>query len=139
MSDFYTSKQYSWNDISIIMGGRIIEGVVDIEVEVSRETKVLKGRGMKGHQILKGNHAVKGKIGIWQSEFEAMTESAPDKDPTLMEFDLLWSHVATDGGPTVVDVIKSTSIESFKKGMKQGDTNQIIELPFVALDFKPQI
>lgn len=139
MSQFYSSKQYSWNDISIAIGGRIIEGIVDVEVTVKQEKSVLRGRGVKGHQILRQNKDVSGKLSLWQSELEAMVESAANKDVLKLSFDIVWAYVPSDGGTTVVDVIQTCEITEFKKGMKQGDGNMIVELPYIALDFKPQI
>lgn len=134
----YSSKNYSWNDISIAAGGRIYEGVEDIECSVKQDKGVLRGRGGKGHGITRGNKDHEGKITLWQSEVEAMIKDAPNKDILALNFDIVWSFVPNDGGVTVTDVMVSCEITEYKKAMKQGDKNMLIELPFIFLDIKHQ-
>lgn len=132
------SKQYSWNDISVAFGGAIHEGVDEIEYNWKQEKKVIRGRGSKGHSIGRGNEDGTGKIVLWQSLVEEMIKDAPNKNILKLNFDIIWSFVPEDGGATVTDVLVSCEITDYKKGMKQGDTNMLIELPFIFLDLKPQ-
>ena len=132
------SKQYSWNDISVAFGGTIHEGVDEIEYNWKQEKKVIRGRGPKGHSIGRGNKDGTGKVVLWQSLVEQMIKDAPNKDILKLNFDLIWSFVPEDGGATVTDVLVTCEITEYKKAMKQGDTNMLIELPFVFLDLKPQ-
>lgn len=134
----YSSKNYSWNDISIAAGGRIYEGVEDVEYTVKQDKGVLRGRGGKGHKITRGNKDFEGKITLWQSEVEAMIKDAPNKDILSLNFDIIWSFVPDDGGVTVNDVMVSCEVTEYKKAMKQGDKNMLIELPFIFLDIKHQ-
>jgi hypothetical protein len=138
MADKVSSKQYSWNDISISIGGRIIEGVTDIEYVVKQEKTVLRGRGAKGHKIVHGNKDYEGKITLWQSDVEAMIKDAPNKDILSLNFAVIWAFTPTDGGPTVIDILTDCEIKEYKKSMKQGDTNMLIELPIIFLDIKHQ-
>ncbi|MBF2707523.1 MULTISPECIES: hypothetical protein [Flavobacterium] len=137
MSD-YSSKNYSWNDISIAIGGRIIEGIEDVEYSAKQEKSVLRGRGGKGHKITRGNKDFEGKINLWQSEVEAMIKDAPNKDILALSFDIIWSFIPDDGGATVTDVLTTCEITEYKKAMKQGDKNMLVELPFIFLDVKNQ-
>lgn len=138
MSEFYSSKQFGWNDISAAAGGRVYEGITEIEYTVKQEKDVLRGRGADGHQILRGNKSVEGKITLWQSEVEAMIQDAPDKDILKLNFDLVWNFAASASDPSVTDVIVSCEVTEYKKSMKQGDKNMLIELPFIALKVKHQ-
>ena len=134
----YSSKNYSWNDVSIAIGGRIIEGVEDVEYSKKQDKGGLRGRGGKGHGITRGNKDFEGKITLWQSEVEAMIKDATNKDLLSLSFDIIWSFVPDDGGATVTDVLSTCEITEYKKAMKQGDKNMLIELPFIFLDVKPQ-
>jgi len=133
-----SSKQYSWNDISVAIGGQVLEGVTDIEYTRKQEKDLLRGRGNKAHGITKGNIDVEGKMTLWQSLIEEMIAEAPNKDILKLEFDIIWSFVPEDGGTTVTDIIKTVQIKEYKKGMKQGDKNMLVELPFMALDVLSQ-
>lgn len=134
----YSSKNYSWNDISIALSGRIVEGVDNIEYTYKQDKGVLRGRGGKGHKITRGNKDYEGKITLWQSEVEAMIKGAPNKDILSLNFDVIWSFTPDDGGANVTDVLVSCEFTDLKKAMKQGDKNMLIELPFIFLDVKPQ-
>lgn len=133
-----SSKQYSWNDISVATGGRIIEGITEVEYSVKQEKDVLRGRGNKPHGILRGNFDYEGKIMLWQSEVEAMIKDAPNKNILALKFDVIWAFAPTDGGETVTDILVGCEIKEYKKSMKQGDKNMLIELPFIFLDVKNQ-
>ena len=134
----YSSKNYSWNDISIAFGGRIIEGIDEVEYTAKQEKTVLRGRGNIGHKIVRGSKEFEGKIVLWQSEVEAMIKDAPNNDILALNFDVIWNFTPNDGGSTVTDVLRSCEVKEYKKGMKQGDANMLVELPIVFLEIKHQ-
>lgn len=133
-----SSKQYSWNDISIAFGGKIEDGVTEVEYSVKQDKDVLRGRGEKPLAILRGNKDFEGKVTIWQSTLEAMIKDAPNNDVLALQFDIIWSFAPTNGGETVNDVLVGCEIKEYKKGLKQGDKNMPVELPFIFLDVKHQ-
>ncbi|AUS06480.1 hypothetical protein [Pseudotamlana carrageenivorans] len=134
----FNSSEYGWCDISVVFGGRIIEGITEIEYTEKREKDKLYGRGCKPHKVLRGNYDYEGKIILWQSELEAMTRDAPDKDVLKLNFEIVVSYAPEDGGQMVTDICKSVELTEVKKGMKQGDKNMLVELPIIFLDVKRQ-
>ncbi|OUL63105.1 hypothetical protein [Flavobacterium sp. AJR] len=134
----FSSKQYAWSDVSISIGGRIIEGITEVEYTVKQEKETLRGRGNNPHKVTRGNKSYEGKITIWQSELEAMVLSAPNADILDLTFDVIVSYVPSDGGKTVIDVLTGCEFTETKKSMKQGDKNMVVELPIVFLGVKAQ-
>ena len=134
----FDSKQYSWSEVTIALGGRIINGITSVEYTKKQDKSILRGRGNKGHRIVRGNEDFEGKITIWQSEFEAMTRDAPGKNHLRLEFDLTIAYVPEDGGQTVTDICKTCEFTEGKKTFNQGDGNMVVELPFIFLDLIPQ-
>lgn len=134
----FSSKQYAWTDLSISIGGRILEGITEVEYTVKQEKDVLRGRGNKPHKITRGNKSYEGKITVWQSELEAIVQDAPGKDILNLNFDVIVSYVPEDGGQSVTDVLSGCEFTETKKGMKQGDKNMVVELPIMFLNVKPQ-
>lgn len=134
----FSSKQYAWTDLSISIGGRILEGITEVEYTVKQEKDVLRGRGNKPHKITRGNKSYEGKITVWQSELEAIVQDAPGKDILNLNFDVIVSYVPEDGGQSVTDVLSGCEFTETKKGMKQGDKNMLVELPIMFLNVKPQ-
>lgn len=137
MADF-SSKEYSWCEMTIDWGGRIIEGITEIEYTKKQEKGVLYGRGCDPHKVLRGNKSYEGKVSIWQSELEAMTRDAPDKDILKLNFSIGVNYVPHDGGQMVRDTLISVEFTEVKKGMKQGDMNMIVELPIIFTRIKNQ-
>lgn len=134
----WSSKQYSWCDLSIAIGGRILEGVTELEYTERQEKSPLRGRGCKPHQILRGNREFEGRIKVWQSELEAMTRDAVNKDILSLSFDVVATYVPKDGGQIVTDVLVSAEFTEVPKAIAQGDMNMEVELPLVFLDVKRQ-
>lgn len=134
----FSSKQFSWCNLSIAFGGRIIEGVTEVEYTVKKEKSFLYGRGCKPHEILSGNVSYEGKVKIWQSELEAMVRDAKDKDITKLRFDIVATYVPGDGGQVVTDILENVEITEVKKGIAQGDQNMEVELPIMFLNLKNQ-
>lgn len=134
----FSSKQYSWCDLTIAFGGRILEGVKSVEYTEKKEKDLLYGRGCKPHSIVHGNRSFEGKVTIWQSELEAMTRDAINKDVLSLEFDIVISYVPSDGGKIVTDILKNVQFNEIKKGLNQGDKNMEVELPILFTDIKRQ-
>lgn len=134
----FNSSEYAWPDLSIAYGGRILEGITEVEYTEKREKDKLYGRGAKPHKVLRGNYDYDGKITLWQSELEAMTKDAPDNDILKLNFEIIVSYVPHDGGETVIDILKGVEFIEVKKAMKQGDKNMLVELPIVFLEVKRQ-
>lgn len=134
----FTSKQYSWCDISVAFGGRILEGITEVEYTEKVEKELLYGRGCKPHNIVRGNSSFEGKLSIWQSELEAMTRDATNKNILGLEFDVVIAYVPNDGGQIVTDILKNVQFTEVKKAMKQGDKNMVVELPILFTDVKRQ-
>lgn len=134
----FSSKQYKWADISVVMGGRILEGITAVEYTKKREKDFLYGRGDDPHEIVGGNNSYEGKLTLWQSEVEAMIRDAPGKDITKLELEIVIAYVPEDGGQIVTDILKKVQFSEMKKGMVQGDKNMVIDLPFMFTKLKLQ-
>lgn len=127
-------KQYRWRDLSISIGSRIFEGVTGLKHSEKIEKEYIYGRGEKPIDIVSGNKSNEGSIKLWQSEVEAMIEEAPDNDILKLRFNITEALVPTDGGKTVVNILKDCEITELSSDFNQGDKNQIIELPFIFLE-----
>lgn len=134
----FSTKQFAWCDLSVALKNRIINGITELEYTEKKDKELLYGRGDKPHGIVSGNYGYEGKISIWQSELEAMTETAPDKDILKLQFDLVASYVPADDSTMVNDILKNVQFTEVKKSLKQGDKNMIVELPIIFTDVKRQ-
>lgn len=129
----FSSKQYEWSDIALSYGGRIIDGVTEVEYTEKTEKEYLYGRGRHPMEILEGKRSYEGKLSVWQSELESLTRDSRNKDLLDLSFDVVVSYIPKDGGQIVTDILKNVEFTEVKKGMKQGDKNMIVELPIMFL------
>lgn len=134
----FSSKQYQWKNITIAFGGRIVEGVTEVEYTEKTEKSYLYGRGNQPHEIMEGNRTYEGKLTIWQSELEAMTRDSADGDLLNIRFDVVVAYIPSDAGQVVTDIIKDVEFTEVKKGLKQGDKNMMVEMPIMFLRVKRQ-
>jgi len=134
----FSSKQYAWSDISVSIGGKVLQGITAIEYTQKREKELIYGRGDDPHSIGRGKNSYEGKVSIWQSELEAMVQSTASKNVLSLSFDLIVSYVPEDGGPIVTDILQNVEFTEVKKSMKQGDKNMIIEMPIIFTKVKLQ-
>lgn len=134
----FSSKQYAWSDISVSIGGKVLQGITAIEYTQKREKELIYGRGDDPHSIGRGKNSYEGKVSIWQSELEAMVQSTASKNVLSLSFDLIISYVPEDGGPIVTDILQNVEFTEVKKSMKQGDKNMVIEMPIIFTKIKSQ-
>ena len=135
MSDF-NSAEYAWKDIEISMLGRVLVRVMEIEYTTDVEKKHIYGRGKKPVGLQTGNEKCAGNITIGQSELEAFTADIQATNPGAKITDVAVTvNIAyIQNGIIVRDRVEGAGFTQLKKGMKQGDTDMEVKLPFMALD-----
>lgn len=133
----FSTKQYSYADITLAIGGKILAGATAVEYSEKQNKEALYGRGNKPYAIQSGNVEYEGKIEIWQSELEALIRDAAGQDILKLDFDLVVNYAAEDG-PTVTDILKGCQFTEFGKNMSQGDTHMKVELPIMFIDLQKQ-
>jgi hypothetical protein len=137
----FSTRQYSWSDVKIVVLGRTLTGVQGIEYTRSVEKEYVYGRGSKPLAIQTGNESVEGTLMLLQSELEQLTVAAKTINPTYSILDIQFDIVVSygEGINSVTDVISGASITEYNKGLEQNDKYAEIELPFMALDIKERV
>lgn len=135
MKDF-NSIEYAWKDLEVVLLGRPLVRILEVEYGVDAEKKHIYGRGKKVLGIQSGNEKPQGQITIGQSELEALIRKAkallPGTKVTDISFNINVGYLA--GTEIIRDRIVGASFTNFTKSMKQGDTDMQVKLPFIALD-----
>lgn len=134
----FNSKEYEFSDLSVVVAGRDITGLRGMKYTEKQEKEVLYAKGNKPHSIQHGNKSIEGSITLLQSELEAMVKAGGGS-----ALDIAFNVIVVYGNPSngdalITDVIKHAEFTEVPKQLKQGDKFQEIELPFIALDVKPQ-
>lgn len=130
--------EYAWENITVTAMGRTFERITEVEYDVKKDKKYIRGRGSKVRGIQPGNEEPSGSITIGQSEMEAMIREAQASNPnaklTDISFDL---HVHYLSGTDIVkDKCIGCQFTDQKKSMKQGDSDMQVKLGFMCEDIK---
>lgn len=138
---FINGREYEWADITVIAGGRDIEGLTAIEYGEKQDKNVIYGKGNKPLAIQKGNKSYEGSITLYQSELNTLQELARATTGSTSIMGLNLNAVVCYGNPTqgevmTVDRLFNIQFTEAKKGMKQGDGNMEVQLPFICTDIK---
>jgi hypothetical protein len=134
MADF-NSTEFAWKDIEVVMLGRPVVRILEVEYSEEVEKKHIYGRGSKPVGIQKGNRKFSGSLMIGQSELIALIEALGD--PLANTFDISVSY--RKGTDLTRDRICGVDLTTISKGMKQGDTDMNVKLPFMCMDVKHDV
>lgn len=132
----FNSNEYAWVDIKVVLLGREVVGLRGIEYKVKRQKEALYAAGKKARGIQKGKKEYDGTITILQSEIIALDRAAQEKgyeDITDIDFDIIISYLP-ESGVITTDKVTGASITEIPRGMKEGDLQMELALPFIALD-----
>ncbi|BDD10868.1 hypothetical protein FUAX_40840 (plasmid) [Fulvitalea axinellae] len=149
METFNTkTAQYSWYELSVIMDGRPIAELTDIEYKTSKELEHVYGAGRNPLFIGEGNKTHEGSMEMLQSGYEAMVAEAKkrgDDDVTDLEVDIIVSYVPkgqTAGGlaaKTTVDRLVGVKFAESGKKFGQGNTHMKVSIPFKCLRIEHRV
>ena len=136
----FDSRQYEWNDLAFVLGGRDITGFRGLKYSAKYEKEVIHGKGNEPMSIQKGNKTYEGEVTLLQSELETLR--AVSKNNTILDLQL--DAVACYGNPAngdvlITDVLQGIQFTEEPKEMKQGDKNMEITLPFIFLRLKKAV
>lgn len=128
--------EFQWKDIKVTMLGRTFERITDVTYEKEIEKKAIYGRGSKVKGVQQGNEKNTGDLTLGQSEVEAMLLAAKATNPMATILDLSFDIQVQyqQGDDLIKDRIIGAQFTKLPKGMKQGDTDMNIKLPYIAED-----
>ncbi len=130
-------REYSWGDVTVVMGGRDVARIRGIKYLSKQEAEYLHAKGNKPIGIQKGNISFSGEITILQSELNSLMLLSKSK--TLFDLNLnivVCYGDATKGEPMTIDKIYGAQFTEIDKGLKQGDAFMEVTLPFLCVDIK---
>lgn len=131
------NKEYAWGDITTVMFGRPVVGITGIEYKAKKAKETKHGWGRNPKSIQHGRREYEGTLTIMQSELIALNQAARAKgykDILDVDFDIIVTY--ENNLVVTVDKVCCASISELPSGMKEGDAQAEISLPFVALDME---
>lgn len=133
------SEQFKWNDITIVMGGRVLDGCEGIEVESGYEHEEIRAKGGKAQAINQKNYSCSGTLKLLQSEVEAIYNMWGENYQGVY-LDITWNFDPEGEGLDIrTHQVKYAKLGKIKMAMNQGDSHMKIDVPFMALEFKMNV
>lgn len=115
-------KLTGWNDITVTMLGRDVEGITELEYNDSKEMEPAMGAGAYPIGYGEGNYSAKGSLTLYKEEWDALQRSLPPgfsvsdiaPFPIVVEYDYQGFKMRD----SFIAKIKGRGV-----GAKQGDKN----------------
>ena len=135
------AKVFSYKDITVVILGRKITGIQNVEYKLSQEKEEVVGSGNQPLAIVSGMKKYAGKITLLQYELEELVAAAKLANPTYNVTDIAFDIVVAygEGDIAKTDIIQSCEITEYQKGMSSSDKYMTIELPFIALGIQENV
>lgn len=139
------TAQFAWKNLTVIIEGRPVLGITDIEYGPTKNLEAIYGAGDNPQFIGEGNKAYAGTVEMLQADFEALIEEARKRggiDHTDLEVSITVAYIpkeATQLPKTVVDRLSGVKFSGNVKKFTQGDTHMKVSMPFMCLAIEPQI
>jgi hypothetical protein len=133
----FNSRQYGWQDITLVLGGRDVTGIRAIKYTEKVEREAIYGKGKNPHSIQTGNASYDGEISVLQSEYEALV-LAGNGSIMGLSLNAIVSYGSIESGSIITDRIIGIHFTEAAKEMKQGDKFMEMKLPFICIDVQHQ-
>ena len=129
----FNSREYQWSDITIAVGGRIIDGARAIEYKDSKEKEALYGKGDQPVSIQHGNVSHEGSLTVTRSEYQSLRDAG---NGTILDMQL--DITVCYGDPAKGDLMKTDKLIGVEfteepDSYSQGDKFSTHALPFIFL------
>ena len=133
----FDSRQYEWNDLSIVLGGRNLTGFRAVKYVPKQEKELYFGKGNLPSSIQKGNISYSGEITLFQSEYETLRATSKKRSVLDLQVDAVVCYGnPSEGDVMITDYLQGIQFLEEPKEMKQGDKQMEITLPFIFLRLK---
>ncbi|MBR4814465.1 MAG: hypothetical protein IKZ67_03280 [Paludibacteraceae bacterium] len=133
-SQSFSSRQYEWADITVVIGGKDITGLRGVSYKASQEKTPIYGKGNQPIAIQKGNISYEGSIKLLQSEMETLALAGGKNGILGLEVDIVVAYGNPSNGDLIrTDVLKGVQFTEESRELNQGDGQMECELPMTFL------
>ncbi len=143
------TAQFAWKNFKLLIDGRFMVELTDIEIKESRSIEEVYGAGDEPQYLGEGNKAVSGHVELLQSGYEALVTEGKKRGGTGaldVESTFVLSYIPKSSEPiatkiakTIIDRVIGAKFTEEGKSFSQGATHMKVRLPFKALVYEKQV
>lgn len=136
----FNSQEYTFADISIMVGGQVIANPTAIEYTETAKKTAIYGKSVYPVAIQRGQRSFSGSISMLQSDFETFLALCPKRDLLSIKVDIVVVYGNPEKGDVIItDILQGVEFTESKKSLSNQDDNMTIQLPFICLNKKNQL
>lgn len=122
---------YSWANISLILFGTPVVGILAIEYKRKQKKTNNYGAGQQPVSRGYGDYEYEGSIELYMDTWKSIIQNSPNRDPLLIPpFDIPVTFSGT-GVLTTKDVLRACEFTEDDMSTKSGDTKITIKVPLI--------
>ena len=126
-------KNYSWEDISIVLPHGTLIHVKSIEYSDEKEAEALYGSGSNPVGYGQGNYKAEGKLSLRREGFDRLLDAVEKSNTTIYNmapFSIVVSY-ANDDEPRRTDTLPACKFTKTSTSASQGDKEVKVDLDFL--------
>ena len=130
------SVNYSWSNISVVLFGTPINGILSIEYKRKQKKENNYGAGNKPVSRGYGMYEFEGSIELYTDTWKGIIASSPGRDPLrISPFDIQITFGGT-GVLAMKDILRSVEFLEDPLAGKTGDTKLTVKIPLIIGDIE---
>jgi hypothetical protein len=122
---------YSWSNISVILFGQPVIGIVSISYKIKQEKKNNYGSGTEPISRGYGRTEYEGEIELYTDTWKAIIASSPNRNPLLIAPFNIPVTFSGQGVLTQKDVLRMVEFMENPLDTKEGDTKITVKIPLI--------
>jgi hypothetical protein len=122
---------YSWSNISVILFGQPVIGIVSISYKIKQEKKNNYGSGTEPISRGYGRTEYEGEIELYTDTWKAIIASSPSRNPLLIAPFNIPVTFSGQGVLTQKDVLRMVEFMENPLDTKEGDTKITVKIPLI--------
>jgi len=134
----FSSEEYGWNDIQIVVLGRPIVGARGIRYKETQEKQNVHGAGSKPIARTRGAKNYEGSLTILLSELRALLQSLGNGAgvTSIRPFDIVVAYAPSVSDTITTDRLVYCEFTECEVNVEQGDQEIEVELPLIIGDIE---
>jgi len=122
---------YSWSNISLILFGTPVVGILAINYKRKQKKDNNYGAGSQPVSRGYGNYEYEGDIELYTDTWKGIIAASPNRDPLQIGFFDIPITFSGDGVSTTRDVLRAVEFLEDPLESKSGDTKLTVKIPLI--------